>query len=105
MGYENFWAFRAGMFEEFYHEWVPRAGTTEAIRDFVAENSFQLTRQQAGAKHRVAEERRYVPKTAKQKAAEKKLRAELARMKIEPKAQIKAMVKPSPRIDKPMIFC
>jgi hypothetical protein len=40
----------------------------------------------------------------KQKAAEKELRAELAKVKIKPKVPIKAVVKPSPSIDGPMLF-
>jgi hypothetical protein len=75
MGYTNFWAWRHRYFSAgaFAGQWYPKKGTLDAIKAFVHQNSFILTRAKAGIGSKKSYEMRSVPMGPKQMRALKQV--------------------------------
>ncbi len=48
LGYYSFWTFRLKCYEQRGFDWKPKPGTTEDVAQYVRENSFELSRKEAG---------------------------------------------------------
>lgn len=70
MGFENFWKFRISKFfmpHPSVHKWIPKPGVQEAVRKYIQEHSFVLSKENAGLGNLKFYQHRTIPMEDEQK--------------------------------------